>query len=282
MARFAKQSPCIGRRPLSDALITILPKARRLSSIQLIAAASFLCFRFSAAVQAGLPDGFVYLSDIDPGIIQDIRYYGSHNFVGRRIDGYNAPECILTKQAALALSKVQAALSEDNLSLIVWDCYRPARAVADFLRWSKNPSEKGMKTEFFPNTDKASLFALGYIAAHSAHARGSAVDLGLAPKGASPAAFDPAAPLAPCTASKSERFQDGGLDMGTGFDCLNSSANIGNAKLQHEAQKNRARLRKAMMAAGFKPYEKEWWHFELRNEPFRGKSFDFPVDARGR
>jgi D-alanyl-D-alanine dipeptidase len=282
MARFAKQSAWIGRRLLSAALIPFLPKARRLYTIKLIVAASFLCFRFSATVQAGLPDGFVYLSDIDPGIIQDIRYYSAHNFVGRRIDGYNAPECILTKQAALALSKVQAALSEHNLSLIVWDCYRPAKAVADFLRWSKNPSEKGMKTEFFPHTEKASLFALGYIAAHSAHSRGSAVDLGLAPKDASPVAFDPAAALAPCTAPKNERFQDGGLDMGTGFDCLDSSANIGNAKLQHEAQKNRARLRKAMMAAGFKPYEKEWWHFELRNEPFRGKSFDFPVDAKGR
>ena len=282
MARYPKQSAWIGRRPLSAVFITVLPKAGRRHAIQLIVAASFLCFRFSAAAQAGLPDGFVYLSDIDPSITQDIRYYGSHNFVGRRIDGYNAPECILTKQAARALSKVQAALSEDNLSLIVWDCYRPARAVADFLRWSKNPSEKGMKGEFFPNTDKASLFALGYIAARSAHSRGSAVDLGLAPKDASPAAFDPAAPLAPCTAPKNERFHDGGLDMGTGYDCLDPSANIGNAKLQHEAEKNRTRLRKAMLAAGFKPYEKEWWHFELRNEPFRRTSFDFPVEAKGR
>ncbi len=220
MARFASRPARTGRRPLSSALIPSLPKARRLHPIHLIVAASFLCLRFSAAVQAGLPDGFVYLSDIDPSIIQDIRYYGAHNFVGRRIDGYNAPECILTKQAAVALSKVQAALGEDNLSLIVWDCYRPARAVADFLRWSKNPSEKGMKTEFFPNTKKASLFALGYIAARSAHSRGSAVDLGLAPKDTSPAPFDPAAPLAPCTAQKNERFQDGALDMGTGYDCL--------------------------------------------------------------
>ena len=282
MARIAKQSAWMGRRPLSGALIPFLPKARRLSAIQRKVAVGFLCFGLTSSVQAGLADGFVYLSDIDPSIIQDIRYYGSHNFIGRRIDGYNAPECILTKQAALALSKVQVALSEDNLSLIVWDCYRPASAVADFLRWSKNPSEKGMKTEFFPNTDKTSLFALGYIAARSAHSRGSAVDLGLASKDASPAAFDPAAPLAPCTAPKNERFQDGGLDMGTGYDCLDSSANISNTKLQHEAKRNRTHLRKAMMAAGFKPYEKEWWHFELRNEPFRGRTFDFPVEPKGR
>ena len=282
MARFAKQFGWTGRGPFFRARTTVLSKARRLYTIQLIVAASLLCFQLPLAVQAGPPDGFVYLSDIDPSIIQDIRYYGGHNFVGRRIDGYNAPECILSREAALALSKVQAALSEDKLSLIVWDCYRPARAVADFQRWSKDPSEKGMKTEFFPNTDKASLFALGYIAAHSAHSRGSAVDLGLAPKDASPATFDPAAPLAPCTAPKNERFQDGGLDMGTGYDCLDASASIGNAKLQQEAEKNRMLLRKAMMAAGFKPYEKEWWHFELRNEPFPGTFFDFPVEPKHR
>ena len=148
MSRFGNPSAWIGHRPSSGALNKVPPKAGRLYTIQLIVAASFLCFRFSAAVQAGLPDGFVYLSDIDPSIIQDIRYYGPHKFVGRRIDGYNAPQCILTRQAAVALSKVQAALGEDNLSLIVWDCYRPARAVADFLHWSRDPSEKGMKTDF--------------------------------------------------------------------------------------------------------------------------------------
>ena len=232
--------------------------------------------------QAELPDGFVYLSGVDPSIIQDIRYYSVHNFVGRRIDGYDAPQCILTKQAALALAKVQAALDKENLSLIVWDCYRPARAVADFARWSKNPSESGMKAEFFPNTNKGSLFALGYIAARSAHSRGSAVDLGLAPKDASPPAFDPAAPLVSCAAPKKERFQDGALDMGTGFDCLDPGANLSNSKLTKEEQENRMRLEKAMMAGGFKPYEKEWWHFELMNEPFRGKAFDFPVEPKGR
>ncbi len=256
----------------------MLPIARLLYAIQLVLAAGVLCF--SSSVQAEIPDGFVYLSDIDPSIIQDIRYFGRHNFVGRRIDGYDAPECILTREAARALSKVQAALRQKNLSLIVWDCYRPARAVADFFRWSKNPSGNGMKAEFFPNADKGSLFALGYIAAHSAHSRGSTVDLGLAPRGSSPAAFDPGAPLAGCTAPEKERFQDGALDMGTGFDCLDSSANIGNARLTDEARKNQMRLRKAMIAAGFKPYDKEWWHFELMNEPFPGKSFDFPVEPK--
>ena len=278
MPRFAKQSVSTGRAPLFGVLMTVLPKARLLYTLQLVMAAGVLCFSLSA--QAELPDGFVYLSDIDPSIIQDIRYYGGHNFAGRRIDGYNAPECILTKQAALALSKVQAALRKENLSLIVWDCYRPARAVADFLSWSRNPSETGMKAEFFPDTNKTSLFALGYIAARSAHSRGSTVDLGLARKGSSPAAFDPAAPLAACKAAERERFQDGAVDMGTGFDCLDPSANIDNSKLPSEAHKNRMRLRKAMIAGGFKPYDKEWWHFELRGEPFRGKAFDFPVEPK--
>ncbi len=224
----------------------------------------------------------MYLSDIDPSIIQDIRYHGGHNFVGRRIEGYDAPECILTKEAANALLRVQAELSKEDRSLIVWDCYRPQRAVADFARWSKDPSEKGMKTEFFPNTEKGSLFAQGYIAQRSAHSRGSTIDLGLARKGAAPGSFDPAAPLISCAAPKKERFEDGGLDMGTGYDCLDPSANIANDKLEAEARENRARLRKAMMDAGFKPYDKEWWHFELRNEPFSGQSFDFAIEEKGR
>lgn len=281
MPRFTKLSVCLSGWLASHAFIEVQPKTSKLYTIQLIVAAGFLCFGFSSVAQAELPDGFVYLSDVDPSIIRDIRYYGSHNFVGRRIDGYNAPECVLTREAARALSKVQTAQREQNLSLIVWDCYRPARAVADFLRWSKNPPENGMKAEFFPNTDKSSLFALGYIAARSAHSRGSTVDVGLAPKDSSPAVFDPAVPLVSCTASKKERFQDGALDMGTGYDCLDSSASMDNTKLTKDEQENRMRLRKAMIAGGFKPYDKEWWHFELGNEPFRGKSFDFTIDAKG-
>jgi zinc D-Ala-D-Ala dipeptidase len=276
---FAKHSVPMGRKPLFGALLAVLRKATQLHAIKLIVATGVLCS--SSASRAELPDGFVYLSDIDPSIIQDIRYYGSHNFVGRRIDGYDAPECVLTREAALALSRVQTLLRKENVSLIVWDCYRPARAVADFMRWSKNPAERRMKAEFFPNTAKSSLVELGYIAARSAHSRGSTVDLGLAPMGSSPSAFDSAAALAACTAPEKQRFQDGALDMGTGFDCLGSTANIANTKLTGEAHKNRMRLRKAMLAGGFKPYDKEWWHFELGDEPFRRKSFDFPVEPKG-
>src|ERR1700745_3411458 len=116
----------------------------------------------SARALAGsvLPKGFVYLRDIDPTIVQDIRYAGSHNFVGRPIRGYLAAECILSEPAANALEEVQRKLAEKELSLIVWDCYRPKRAVDDFLQWSKDPAHSEMKTEFYPRTDKQRLFAL--------------------------------------------------------------------------------------------------------------------------
>ena len=121
------------------------------------------------------------MRDVDPTIIQDIRYAGSHNFVGRPIRGYLAAECILSAAAANALKSLQGMLAEKKLSLIVWDCYRPKRAVADFLQWSRDPAHAEMKAEFYPRTAKASLFALGYIAIRSAHSRGSAVDLGIVP-----------------------------------------------------------------------------------------------------
>src|SRR5258707_6595299 len=134
-----------------------------------------------ASAGSDLPKGFVYLRDIDPTIVQDIRYAGSHNFVGRPIRGYLAAECILSVPAANALATVQRVLAEKKLSLIVWDCYRPKRAVDDFLQWSQDPAHAEMKTEFYPRTDKKKLFALGYLATRSAHSRGSTVDLAIFP-----------------------------------------------------------------------------------------------------
>src|ERR1700739_2208431 len=156
-----------------------------------------------SALPNSLPKGFVYLRDIDPTIVQDIRYAGSHNFVGRPIKGYLAAECILSEPAANALATVQRMLIGKHLSLIVWDCYRPKRAVDDFLRWSKDPAHSEMKTEFYPRTDKQKLFALGYLAKRSAHSRGSTVDLGIVPTAfASAAPPNPSQALKPCTAAK--------------------------------------------------------------------------------
>jgi len=235
----------------------------------------------SAAALAGsaLPGGFVYLRDIDPTIVQDIRYAGSHNFVGRPIRGYLAAECILSVSAANALATVQSKLAAKKLSLIVWDCYRPQRAIDDFFRWSKDPTHTEMKAEFYPRTDKAMLFALGYLATRSAHSRGSTVDLGIVPSDFSSAPpANPAQPLKPCTAPKGERFEDGTIDLGTGYDCLDVLANTSNALVGGTALHNRQTLKSYMREAGFRSYAREWWHFQLVNEPFR-YGFDFEVSA---
>jgi D-alanyl-D-alanine dipeptidase len=233
-----------------------------------------------ALAGSALPRGFVYLRDIDPTIVQDIRYAGSHNFVGRPIRGYLAAECILTEPAANALEDVQRRLAEKKLSLIVWDCYRPKRAVDDFLRWSKDPAHAEMKTEFYPRTDKEDLFALGYLAKPSAHSRGSTVDLAIVPATLSSAPPpNPSRSPKACTSPKSERFEDGTIDFGTGYDCLDVLANTSNARAGGIARRNRQTLRSYMQGAGFRPYAREWWHFELINEPFHRGGFDFVVSA---
>ena len=233
-----------------------------------------------ALAGSALPKGFVYLRDIDPTIVQDIRYAGSHNFVGRPIRGYLAAECILSQPAANALEDVQRKLAKKDLSLIVWDCYRPKRAVGDFLQWSKDRAHSEMKTEFYPRTDKEKLFALGYLAKPSAHSRGSTVDLAIVPTAFSSAPPpNPSQSLKACTSPKGERFEDGTIDFGTGYDCLDVLANTSNARAGGTARRNRQTLRSYMQGAGFRPYAREWWHFELINEPFHRGGFDFEVSA---
>jgi D-alanyl-D-alanine dipeptidase len=230
------------------------------------------------AFAATLPEGFVYLRDTDPTIVQDIRYASAHNFVGRPVKGYLAAECIVTEAAALGLAAVQKKLAEKKLSLIVWDCYRPKRAVEDFLQWSKHPAHAEMKAEFYPNTGKEKLFALGYLASRSAHSRGSTIDLGIVPATlASAPKADASQPLKSCTLPKGERFEDGAIDFGTGYDCLDELAATSHAGVSETALANRQMLKSAMQAAGFRPYSKEWWHFELADEPFRQDGFDFEV-----
>jgi D-alanyl-D-alanine dipeptidase len=229
---------------------------------------------------AELPAGFVYLADIDPTIVQDMRYAGSHNFVGRPVAGYEAPECVVTEKAARALAKVQAQLVPKKLSLSVWDCYRPTRATADFIRWSKQPGDTKTKAEFYPRIDKSRIFALGYLSTRSAHSRGSTVDLGIMPLGGAVPRFDPAARLVSCTTGKLQRFADGALDFGTGYDCMDELSTTLHPEIRGEARANRLMLRDLMVAAGFRPYRREWWHFELIDEPFPNKSFDFPIRVR--
>ena len=231
-----------------------------------------------SAAASTLPEGFVYLRDVDPTIVQDIRYASAHNFVGRPVKGYLAAECILSEPAARGLATVQKKLAEQKLSLIVWDCYRPKRAVEDFLQWSRDPSRTETKIEFYPRSDKEKLFALGYIAMRSAHSRGSTVDLGIVPATLSAVPKpDPSQPLKACTLPKGERFEDGAIDFGTGYDCLDEMAATSNAAVSEVAQRNRQMLKSVMQSAGFRPYSKEWWHFELADEPFRQDGFDFEI-----
>lgn len=210
-----------------------------------------------------LPAGFVRLAEVDPSIRQDMRYAGSDNFVGRRLAGYEAAACILTEKAANALARVQAAVAADGFSLVVFDCYRPERAVADMVRWSKagGPADP----RWFPAMRRENLIPGGYVGARSAHSRGSTVDLALVEAGSGGA--DPR-----CGASPTEM-----IEFGTGFDCFDRKSRTLFSPLPPGAAENRARLVAAMKAEGFVNYSREWWHFTLSGEPFPGRRFDFPV-----
>jgi D-alanyl-D-alanine dipeptidase len=143
-----------------------------------LAALASLMTAMPLAVRADqLPEGFVHLREVAPSIRQDLRYFGHHNFIGQPIDGYLAPECILTRPAAEALKAVQETVAASGLRVKVFDCYRPRRAVAHFVRWSRDPGDQRMKAEFYPNVDKSDFFRLGYVAERSGHSRGSTVDL---------------------------------------------------------------------------------------------------------
>lgn len=226
---------------------------------------------------ADLPPGFVYLKEIDPTIVQDIRYATNHNFIGRPVKGYEAGECILTRSAALALARVQKELRESRLSLKVYDCYRPQMAVDEFIAWSRQPNDQLTKTEFYPRVNKADVFKLGYVAEKSGHSRGSTVDLTIMPVGSESAIYLPGQPLVSCTAPYTQRFQDGGIDMGTGYDCLDELSHNDNLDIGAVAYYHRLLLKTMMEKQGFSDYEHEWWHFTLKNEPYPNHYFNFPV-----
>jgi D-alanyl-D-alanine dipeptidase len=231
------------------------------------------------ASASGLPEGFVYLSEVAPGITQHMRYAGDHNFVGRPIVGYEAPACILTREAAEALAAAASELAGRGLNLRVYDCYRPARAVADFAQWATDLDALDMQAEFYPRVDKSRLFELGYIAERSGHSRGSTVDLTIEQIGTAPHAWQAGAPLVDCALP--ERFDDGVLEFGTGYDCFDIHAHHGAEGISDEATANRQRLSDLMARHGFKPYAEEWWHYTLADEPFPQTYFDFPVNAPG-
>ncbi|MEH0844264.1 M15 family metallopeptidase [Micromonospora sp. CPCC 205711] len=224
------------------------------------------------------PADVVLLAEVDPSIAVDIRYATAHNFVGRPIDGYPEPLCLLTRPAAEALRRVQDAARAQGRSLRVYDCYRPQRAVDDFVRWAQDPAAQQMKAEFYPRVDKAKLFDDGYLGTPTAHSRGSTLDLTLEPLPApARATWTAGQPLVPCTDPAGRRFADGSVDMGTGFDCFDALAHTDDRRVTGVARDNRQLLKRLMAREGFVNYDREWWHYRFAAEPYPDTYFDFPV-----
>lgn len=210
----------------------------------------------SVAVNAAtLPKGFVHLQDVIPNVVCEVRYFSEDNFVGARVDGYQAPVIIVTEQTANALAKVQKQLAPFGLGLKVFDGYRPQSAVDHFVRWAKDLNDIKTKDKYYPEVPKSELFQSGYVARRSSHSRGSAVDL---------------------TIVGLETGEE--LDMGSGFDFFSPVSWPESMAVNAQQRAHRMLLRMIMLDNGFIPYKKEWWHFNLKNEPFPDKYFDFPVE----
>ena len=204
--------------------------------------------------QNSLPKGFVYLSDVDSSIKSELRYISNNNFIGKPIDGYQKNIIIISTPTANSLKKIQKKLTEFNLSLKIFDAYRPQKAVDHFVRWAKNLNDTLMKREYYPKVPKKMLFDYGYIAYKSGHTRGSTVDL---------------------TIIDLKTGKE--LDMGSPYNFFGTKSHPQHKKLSKKQRSNRLLLRNLMLTNGFKPYENEWWHFTLNKEPFPNTYFNFPI-----
>ncbi len=202
------------------------------------------------------PSGFVLLADYVPHIIQEIRYYSSYNFIGDRIDCYEEPCAIITREAARALKSVSNEMIVQGYRLKVFDAYRPAGAVKHFVLWGIEDQDIRMKQYFYPDLEKQELFSKGYIAKQSSHSRGSTIDLTL---------FD----------MKTGKE----LDMGSPFDLFSEKSHPDYKGITEEQYSNRMILQMVMIRNGFKPIDCEWWHFTLDDEPYPDTYFEFPVSS---
>ena len=198
--------------------------------------------------------GFVSIGEVIPDVLLDIRYYSSFNFIGERIDGYEEPAALLTREAAQALKEASNEAMEQGFRLKVFDAYRPQKAVDHFVRWAKDPEDIRMKAFFYPELEKTEIIPQGYIAEHSGHSRGSTVDLTL---------FDMATQ------------QD--VDMGGTFDFFGKLSHPDYSGVSEVQHANRMLLQSLMVKHGFRPLETEWWHFILDNEPWPDTYFTFSV-----
>ena len=202
------------------------------------------------------PSGFVVLADYVPHIVQEIRYYSTYNFIGERIDGYEEPCALLTKEAARALKSVSNEMIVHGYRLKIFDAYRPACAVKHFVLWGIEDQDIRMKPHFYPDLQKQELFEQGYIAKKSSHSRGSTVDLTL---------------LDMSTGKE--------LDMGSPFDLFSVVSHPDYKGITEQQYENRMMLQRAMVRNGFEPIDCEWWHFTLKDEPYPDTYFEFPVSA---
>lgn len=201
-------------------------------------------------------EDFVLVSDVIPDVVLEIRYYTDYNFVGKRVDGYEEPVALLTKEAATALKEVSDDLSAKGYKLKIYDAYRPQTAVDNFVEWAGDLNDTKMKQDFYPELDKSVLFDQGYIATHSGHSRGSTVDLTIVDKNTG---MD--------------------VDMGGTFDYFGQKSHVDYEGITEAQHANRMILRDAMTSHGFNPYSEEWWHFTLANEPYPNTYFEFPVNS---
>ncbi|RYG67102.1 peptidase M15 [archaeon] len=244
-----------------------------------------------------LPEGFSYLHDVDPSILVCLRYANIENFTGSVVPGYLSSKAILTTAACEALKKVQAIVNKDGYSLVVYDGYRPQKAVDYFMRWSQEenlPTAQAAKAaSYYPTLDRLRLFDLGYIASKSGHSRGSTVDLTLIELGKD------VNPLPTCTARhiEGEEKEEGGgdgdgtslssypflddntVDMGASFDLFSPLSHYPTPLLQHlpHVSQSRAYLHRVMGEGGFRGYDQEWWHYTLCDEPYPQTYFDFDI-----
>lgn len=226
-----------------------------------------------------MPQNFVDIKTVIPDIQLDIRYFSYHNFLGEKVEGYNSAKCILTREASEALSGVQKELSQFSLSLKIYDCYRPQRAVNHFVRWAKEIDNTKTKKEFYPEVDKRNLFNEGYIDSKSGHSRGSTVDLTIIPMPApEQQEYTPGQRLSECYLPASARFLDNSIDMGTGFDCFDELSHTASVDIGTKQKINRLLLKTLMDKYGFRNFDKEWWHYTLKNEPYPDIYFDFPIE----
>ena len=203
---------------------------------------------------SNLPEGFVYINDIDNRINIDLRYSTENNFTGKVIDGYRSNKAIISTEAAMALIQVQNDLDQMNLSLKIFDAYRPQMSVNYFINWSNDPLDTINKSIYYPKIKKSELFPLGYIAERSGHSRGSTVDL---------------------TIVDNTTFKE--LDMGTPYDFFGPESATNFIEITDKQSSNRLLLLETMTRNGFKNYSKEWWHYTLKEEPFNDY-FNFVIE----